>query len=61
MLNFAALIYNRTPKPNSKTQLRKQANKREYTKVSCSECGETHTTLYKVNNQYYCKDHRPRN
>ena len=59
MLNFAALIYNKTPKPNSKTQIRKRAEKREYTKVSCVECGETQHTLYKYNGQYYCKEHRP--
>ena len=61
MLNFAAYIYNRSPKPTSKTQIRKQANKREYSKVSCAECGESHVTLYKHGEQYYCKEHRPQN
>ena len=60
MLNHLAKIYNQSAKPNSKRQQRLQENTRIYDRVVCAECGEGHTTLYKVGEQYYCREHRNR-
>lgn len=48
MLNYAAKIYNISPKPDSKHQQWLRDNARSYNRVTCAECGEGHTTLYKV-------------
>ena len=58
MLNKFAKIYNISPKPNSKRQQWLRDNARTYDRVVCTECGEGHTTLYKVGEQYYCREHR---
>ncbi len=60
MLNHAAKIYNISPKPNSKHQQWLRDNARTYDRVVCAECGEGHTTLYKVGEQYYCREHKDR-
>ena len=60
MLNYAAKIYNISPKPDSKRQQWLRDNARSYNRVTCAECGEGHTTLYKVGKQYYCKEHKDR-
>ena len=60
MLNHAAKLYNISPKPNSKHQQWLRDNARSYDRVVCAECGEGHTTLYKVGEQYYCKEHKNR-
>lgn len=60
MLNYAAKIYNISPKPDSKHQQWLRDNTRSYNRITCVECGEGHTTLYKVGQQYYCKEHKDR-
>ena len=60
MLNYAAKIYNISPKPDPKHQQWLRDNARSYNRVICAECGEGHTTLYKVGEQYYCKEHKDR-
>ena len=60
MLNYAAKIYNISPTPDSKHQQWLRDNARSYNRVTCAECGEGHTTLYKVGEQYYCKEHKDR-
>ena len=59
MLNHAAKLYNITPKPNSKHQ-QLLRNGRKPERVVCAECGEGHTTLYKIGEQRYCELHRNR-
>ena len=60
MLNYAAKIYNISPKHDSKHQQWLRDNTRSYNRVTCAECGEGHTTLYKVGQQHYCKEHKDR-
>lgn len=61
MLNFAAKIFNGTPKPNSKTQKRKaeMAKNRKIDYVKCDKCERHDATLYKHENKYFCKEHLP--
>lgn len=49
---------NNMPKENSKTQqLKRELAKENYRpKIGCKKCKETNTTLYKINNEYYCKN-----
>lgn len=57
-MNIIAKVYNRTPKENSKTQLKKKAEKKpEF--VKCSVCGLSGTTLYKKNGKWFCKSCKP--
>lgn len=41
----------------SKKELERLKNRR-YTLTCCCECGKAHSTLYKVESNYYCKDCR---
>ena len=58
MLNGFAKIYNINPKPDSKRQQWLRDHARPITRVVCDKCGEGHTTLYKIGDKYYCKEHR---
>jgi len=60
MLNGFAKIYNITPKKDSKRQQQLKDIQKDTIYVTCAECGEKHTTLYKVGEQYYCKEHKNR-
>ena len=58
MLNHAAKIYNISPKSESKHQQWLRDNARPLDRRVCAVCGESHTTLYKVGEQYYCREHK---
>ena len=63
MLNFAAKVYNETPKPKSKTQQMKaeKAKSQKIVYVECDKCHVHDTTLFKSDGKYFCKAHRPKN
>jgi predicted SprT family Zn-dependent metalloprotease len=58
MISAYAKIMNKIAKPNSKTQQlkREKLEKRPIQKVVCKNCGNGKTTLYKVGQDYYCKE-----
>lgn len=43
--------------PNSESAKAREEHRKEMhvADISCCKCGETHTTLYKVNDVYICK------
>ena len=61
MLNSIAKVFNKNPKPNSKTQKAKAKalEKQTITYVECAECKRHDITLYKSNGKHYCSEHRP--
>jgi hypothetical protein len=48
------------PKENSKTQQKKKEDllKNPINYVVCKKCGKKNTTLFKVDGDYYCKEHK---
>ena len=52
--------YNLIPKENSKTQIKKreEAKKNYRHFICCKKCNERKTTLYKINEEYYCTNCR---
>lgn len=48
------------PKENSKTQQKKKEGllKNPINYVVCKKCGKRNTTLFKVDGNYYCKEHK---
>lgn len=60
MLSFAAKVFNQNPKPASKSQKLKEekAKSKKVNFVECSECHRHDVTLYKHQDEYYCKEHR---
>lgn len=49
---------NSMPKENSKSQIekRKKAEERYRSRICCKKCKQSNITLYKVKDNYYCKD-----
>ena len=46
------------PKEKSKSQIekRKKAKERYRSKICCKKCKESNTTLYRIGQNYYCKN-----
>lgn len=57
-ISALAKAKNKMPKENSKTQIekKKKATENYRPRICCEKCKKSNTTLYKIQNQYYCKE-----
>ena len=55
-ISALAKAKNKMPKEKSKTQIekKKKAMENYRPKIGCEKCKGTNTTLYKIQNKYYC-------